>query len=468
MIRIEKEFVHKHKEENVFVFNMRRKIPKKIQKNIMEEFILKNIEKKDKEHLKKEFVEKNLSFIFSNDNICSLNNHIYYTHYTQAKKKFETIFENNVFESIINKEKDFLLSFFKLDGDNYLFYEAPYRIDEEIYKSLIKRLEKEDADYLNKFYIPHPETEEYIITEHISEIEEQKIIEIVKDHNICIDDHDRAHLSDLIDTYPDLIRDYDFFANLKVDTQHNFFFEHPLEHVPGMLVIEGVRQFLMACGHKYGHTPLSGVSLILQDLNVNFTQLLELYSPILVRSIGKEVKYNKHGYWSLYNTDVEIYQNNTLKGIISVKAVSVATKLFKRFRQKSFDQESNSRFLPRAEFSAPFILNDGNHQTLCNINDISFSGFSAHVKPEEEIELYSVSNFYTYLEHVGPIQGMCECVRKECNDKAQNHIAGFKITEISEENKINISEAIKRYCVVNKERNLFDQKKAYSLQKAIP
>lgn len=467
MIHVNKQLVHKSREENVFVYNMRRKLPKKINRILFEDVILATTGEKNRERLKREFIEKNLDFVFGSDAKDSVNKHIFLSHYLSTKKKLEEMFDQYVFESIKEKEKEFLCTYYKLlTGDSYVFCEAPYRIQQKKLTSIMDNLGEEERDFLHQCYCLDPKKNSYILSETVSEIDEERIIRIIQSQNLCINDHDRAHLSDLLDCFKYPEREYEFFTNIEVNTRHSFFFEHPNEHVPGMLIIEGVRQFLLACSHKYGNIPLSGVTIILQDLSAQFTEYMELHSPILIRSIGNEVKYNRHGYWSLYDTDVEVYQKNRLKGIIKVRAISVKNKLFKRFRQGTSSFNEQSRFIPRNTFSAPLILVSEGKQVICKVKDISYSGFCLNFSPGEEIDVDSTYQFYSCFENVGLIQGQCLCVRKEYNGEMNEQAGGFLITEFLKENQQNMTEMIKRYCVINKDRDLYEKEKMYKSQKS--
>lgn len=74
-----------------------------------------------------------------------------------------------------------------------------------------------------------------------------------------------------------------FAAQLILDPGHSFFFEHPLDHVPGLMLVEAARQAATAASHLYYGVPAGSV-FVLRDLAVDFTVFAELDQPTFVLS----------------------------------------------------------------------------------------------------------------------------------------------------------------------------------------
>ncbi|MFJ2995334.1 AfsA-related hotdog domain-containing protein [Pandoraea sp. NPDC087047] len=75
-----------------------------------------------------------------------------------------------------------------------------------------------------------------------------------------------------------------FIATLDIDRHHPFFFEHPLDHVPGLMLIEGTRQTGTAISHCFYHVSHDLV-FVLDALNVTFEHFAELCAPLSVRFV---------------------------------------------------------------------------------------------------------------------------------------------------------------------------------------
>src|SRR5216684_8609114 len=74
-----------------------------------------------------------------------------------------------------------------------------------------------------------------------------------------------------------------FAAQFVLDPGHSFFFEHPLDHIPGLMLVEAGRQAATAASHLYYGVPAGSV-FILRDLAADFTVFAELDQPVFVLS----------------------------------------------------------------------------------------------------------------------------------------------------------------------------------------
>ncbi|GDY59503.1 adhesin [Streptomyces violaceusniger] len=72
-------------------------------------------------------------------------------------------------------------------------------------------------------------------------------------------------------------------ARLLVDTSHPVLFDHPLDHVPGMLTLEAFRQLGIATAVETGALP--SASAVLTGLKARFTGFGELDLPITCESV---------------------------------------------------------------------------------------------------------------------------------------------------------------------------------------
>ncbi|KAF0133557.1 MAG: A-factor biosynthesis repeat-containing protein [Candidatus Saganbacteria bacterium] len=57
-----------------------------------------------------------------------------------------------------------------------------------------------------------------------------------------------------------------FRTKIVFDLSHEFFFDHSLQHLPGLLLIEAARQFGTAISHQFFDVPFDS-QFILHDLN---------------------------------------------------------------------------------------------------------------------------------------------------------------------------------------------------------
>ena len=72
-----------------------------------------------------------------------------------------------------------------------------------------------------------------------------------------------------------------FAALVRVEPSHPFFFDHPLDHVPGMLLIEAARQFGVAVSHRYYGVP-GDFAFVLEGVEVSFERYAELDQDVII------------------------------------------------------------------------------------------------------------------------------------------------------------------------------------------
>ncbi len=91
-----------------------------------------------------------------------------------------------------------------------------------------------------------------------------------------------------------------FEGELTPDWDHPFFFEHPLDHVPSMMLVESGRQMAIAISHKFYDVPL-GVVFITRSYELRFTDFAEVLTevPVTIRAHVKNAQYRKGRLWSL-------------------------------------------------------------------------------------------------------------------------------------------------------------------------
>lgn len=73
-----------------------------------------------------------------------------------------------------------------------------------------------------------------------------------------------------------------YSADLVVDETHSYFFDHPLDHVPGLLLIEGLVQLLQVTAPDMG-IETSDRGVFVREIDVLFTKWCEKDCPVLLR-----------------------------------------------------------------------------------------------------------------------------------------------------------------------------------------
>jgi hypothetical protein len=75
---------------------------------------------------------------------------------------------------------------------------------------------------------------------------------------------------------------HEFLAELLLDPKHPFFFEHQLDHVPGLMLVEAGRQVATAIPHLFLKVPF-GPAFIMNEVSFSFSCFAELNTPTYLR-----------------------------------------------------------------------------------------------------------------------------------------------------------------------------------------
>ncbi len=78
-----------------------------------------------------------------------------------------------------------------------------------------------------------------------------------------------------------------------IKKQHEFFFEHERNHIPGIYLIEAARQTALATGHKFYNIPLNWL-FIINSMKIDFTSITSLDKTIYIKSIVNNKRYRKN------------------------------------------------------------------------------------------------------------------------------------------------------------------------------
>lgn len=92
----------------------------------------------------------------------------------------------------------------------------------------------------------------------------------------------------------------DFVAQLYLDKEHPFFFEHPLDHYPGLMLVEAGRQLGTSVAHVHYDVPLGDAVFILNGMEVDFTSFAELDRPVFVNSTVSEKKFKRGALTAMF------------------------------------------------------------------------------------------------------------------------------------------------------------------------
>lgn len=120
-------------------------------------------------------------------------------------------------------------------------------------------------------------------------------------------------------------------AEMVHDIDHPFFFEHPLDHIPAMMLVEAGRQLGIAISHLFLGIPF-GTMFATRSFDIRFTDFAETRSPV---NISAEVtnKIYRGKVLICLRMDGYFSQNGRSLGSMGGSWSMLQPKLWKRYRR---------------------------------------------------------------------------------------------------------------------------------------
>jgi hypothetical protein len=86
-----------------------------------------------------------------------------------------------------------------------------------------------------------------------------------------------------------------------VHRDHAFFFEHERAHVPGLYLMEAIRQMSMAVAHEFYNVPFE-LEFVLTDCSARFRHVANVDDPLIAEQALSRFTYRKGRLTSMYGT----------------------------------------------------------------------------------------------------------------------------------------------------------------------
>lgn len=130
--------------------------------------------------------------------------------------------------------------------------------------------------------------------------------------------------------------DQAYAAQFEFAPSHPYFFEHPLDHVPGLALIEAGRQCGLAVAHRFFGVPLEGYAFFIQDLHAHFTMFVELDAPLMGISVVTDARLKRGRLTSMGYTG-HYLQHGRSVGTLTGSWSIVPTAVMQRMRTSQRD-----------------------------------------------------------------------------------------------------------------------------------
>ena len=371
----------------------------------------------------------------------------------------KSVFDKKLDDSLNEKEKvlfhrNYYMNYLDYLGDEYYVLKSVFPV---INRSIIENdnVNGDEITVIKNIYKLDEENGIYVLKETVSEVEEIVILNLLNKRNNFIPGEEKRLLSDIFEKFDFIEKEDVFYASVNIDPNHNYFFEHPLDHVPGMMLLESARQFIVACAHVFGKVPLGNSQIILSKLEASFDDFVEIQYPITVMGKMIEKKNTESGVWTYIDTDFFIFQNNRAVGKFKLTGSNVSLKVFKKIRERKINAIKTSRFIPYPTIKYKFFFKNIMTGSYQNVKLINISNEGLMVEAENSCQPFddSLFDFFLVFEGHDLVHGKCELVWQKEMDGCNK--AGFKISSLSENDEMNMKKIIIRCCHVVEDRYFF-------------
>lgn len=118
-----------------------------------------------------------------------------------------------------------------------------------------------------------------------------------------------------------------FECFMVVDQNVPFFFEHYIDHLPGLLLVEGARQMGTAITHKFYGVDFDNF-FIIDHISAEFKNMIEIDKDILLRTTLEDRNRKT------FSGSLEAIQNNNIVAMVRSSWTCIPKKTWTRIRSK--------------------------------------------------------------------------------------------------------------------------------------
>ena len=121
-------------------------------------------------------------------------------------------------------------------------------------------------------------------------------------------------------------------AQMVHDISHPFFFEHPLDHIPAMMLVEAGRQLGIAISHLFLGVPQHYL-FATRSFDIRFTEFAELHVPVTISALVTDKRYRRDKLFQV-RLDGHFSQEGQPLGTMGGEWAMLSPALWKRYRRR--------------------------------------------------------------------------------------------------------------------------------------
>jgi hypothetical protein len=285
-------------------------------------------------------------------------------------------------------------------------------------------------------------------SEYLSEIDLLTLMGRFTERRHHLSDERRCRVSHLLDKVPSLVRPKVSCFTMVMDTSNYFFYRKHHEHVPGMMLIEVVRQAMYAQYYRHSGQTRGQISLSIAKVCIDFSNFVNSNYPLRLQVEDKRAPD------AITNTTVVeptavLWQLGRVVAVATFRASPIRVNVFKRLR--NVKPSPQARFIPVKNIAsvASFAFEDGTALEGA-VKDISINGLCASFFQKSLIEVGTRAKCALFVETLGFIHAEVEARWSSLeNDRVRT---GFRIVDIDFVSSGRLREAIKNFSFIKLSR----------------
>ncbi|MBN1962378.1 MAG: hypothetical protein JW841_15705 [Deltaproteobacteria bacterium] len=281
------------------------------------------------------------------------------------------------------------------------------------YEEIISKIHKHDHELIDRCYCQYKKPDKYILRSDLGEIEYERLVRLLLSSQNLWSETEKYYFAKLLHAQKNSSETLqNFYALLYVDTTHEFFFEHSIEHVPANLLLEAVRQFVLAGSHVYFSVPLSDSQFVLKKFSSEFFCYLDLWYPILMRAhiLADEQISPTHRKMEV---EVQVAQRGVVAASFKLTGEVIRSEIFRRLRHHSAMQLQGHWFKlsPKIKHDFAWKGHNGEEVSTATIVAISSHGLQLHLAGTVSTPPTGGYDFSLYVENYGQFLGHGDITR---------------------------------------------------------
>jgi hypothetical protein len=282
----------------------------------------------------------------------------------------------------------------------------------------------------------------------MNEVDQVQLMDHFVPRNCWVSDIDRAKVSAVLDKLAVPGRPQSQYSSMVMDTKNYFFYRKHHEHVPGIMMIEVIRQAMYAQYYKFSRFKKGEISLTIENLNVNFMGFVNSNYPC--RVMVEDVRSPEQ---ALSDDSEErtatIYQANKPVAVAQMRAKPIKMNLFKRLR--NVKPAASIRFIPVKNIASQVaFVNESGAQLEGTLNNLSIDGLNASFTSTPGFSLGGKADLFMFVDGLGFINARLEPRWQQ--EAGSNVSMGFRITDINQSSAHRLRDAIKNFTFIDTRR----------------